>query len=257
MDFPVSTIEQFQVFFWILLRVAVVLFLLPLFGARGLPAMWKAGFSMIMAAALFHAIPPQIPSPQSLTQFGLAVCSEVLLGVVMALGVKFLFASVQLAGQFLGFQMGFNMASVLDPQTGGQSSVMSQFMYLFMVLVFFAVNGHHLFIRALAYSFEAVPPGGFGLQGSVVTGLIKASNQMFVLALKLAAPIMVALFLSNLCLGIVARTVPQVNILMVGFPVNIGLGMILLGLTFTGLAPFLVSIVKKMGEVLMMVLVGV
>jgi len=254
MPFPALTVEQFQTFFWILLRISIVLFFLPMFGARGLPTMWKVALSMVMAGvfSLAHSSPP--PPTSNLTYFVLALGSELLLGIVLALGVRFLFASVQLAGQFLGFQMRFNMASVMDPQTGGRSSVMAQFLYLFMVLIFFSVDGHHIFIRALSYSFEVIPPGSFELSASIVGGLVKVSNQMFVLALKLAAPVMIGLFLSNLCLGIVARTVPQVNILMVGFPLNIGLGMILLGLTMSSLAPFFVSIVKSMGQVLMMIL---
>ena len=170
--------------------------------------------------------------------------------------MNLLLTSVRLGGQFLGFQMGLNMASVMDPQTGGQSSVMSQFLYLFTVLVFFSVNGHHIFISALASSFRLVPPCTFRFNASLMTAIVTVSGEMFVIALKLAAPIMVALFLSHLCLGIVARTVPQVNILMIGFPVNIGFVGVRLqsdsfGLTLGNLSPFLVDLSRRMGQVFM------
>ncbi|MBW2095752.1 MAG: flagellar biosynthetic protein FliR, partial [Deltaproteobacteria bacterium] len=152
---------------------------------------------------------------------------------------------------FMGFQMGFNMASAMDPETGGQSTVISQFLYLFTILIFFSVNGHHMFIRALAASFYKVPPDSFHLDTPVVGALVRVSSDMFLIALKMAAPIMVALFLSHLSLGIVARTVPQVNVLMIGLPLNIFLGMILFSLVILNLSPFLVELVRKMGETLM------
>lgn len=250
MPFPLESLAQMQGFFWIFIRVSILFFMLPLFGAKGIPAMWKIGFSFLMAFVLTPVAPRPPAFPQSLFGVAAGVLSEALLGFIMALGVRLLFTSIELGGQFLGFQMGFNMASVMDPQTGGQSSVISQFLYIFAVLVFFVVNGHHLFIMALAQSFQVVPPNTFHLGAPLCNLLIKISGEMFVIGLKLAAPIMIALFLSNLCLGIVARTVPQVNILMIGFPVNIGLGMILLGVVLNNLSPFLVNFTREIGQAL-------
>lgn len=248
MTFPLQSLEQMQCFFWILVRVSVLSFLLPFFGARGIPTLWKAGFSLMLAALLTPVVPPPGFLPVTILQVVQGVLSEALMGFLLALGVKLFLSSVQLAGQFLGFQMGFNMARAIDPQGGGQISILSQFLYVFTVLVFFSVNGHHLFIRALASSFYTVPPNTFHLNPSLLPSLVKIGSEMFFIALKMAAPVMVALFLSNLCLGIVARTVPQVNILMIGFPLNIGLGLMLLGLTLNNLSPFLVNLTKRMGE---------
>ena len=254
MFFPVESIQQVQGFFWVFIRVGVLFFLLPFFGARNIPAMWKVGFSLLTALILFPVVPPPPAFPRTILEVVLGVASEVLLGFVLAIGVRMLFAAVELAGQFIGFQMGFNMASAMDPETGGQSTVMSQFLYLFTILIFFSLNGHHMFIRALAASFYKVPPDSFHLNTSVVGALVKVSGDMFLIAIKMAAPIMIALFLSNLCLGIVARTVPQVNVLMIGFPLNIFLGMILFSLLLLNISPFLADLVRKMGEVLMGVL---
>jgi len=251
MAFPLETIQQVQGFFWVFVRVGALFFLLPFFGARNIPFLWKAGLSLVTALILFPVVPPPPAFPRTALEVIMGIASEVLLGFVLAIGVKMLFAAVELAGQFMGFQMGFNMASAMDPQTGGQSTVISQFLYLFTILIFFSVNGHYMFIRALAASFYKVPPDSFHLNAPVVGALVKVSSDMFVIALKMAAPILVALFLSNLCLGIVARTVPQVNVLMIGFPLNIFLGMILFSLVMLNLSPFLVDLVRKMGETLM------
>ncbi len=231
-----------------LARVSVLFFLLPFFGARNVPALWKAGISLLLAVLLTPLVPSPPPFPATALGTAVGLASEILLGFSIALGVRIILGSVQLAGQFMGFQMGFNMASAMDPETGGQSVVISQALHLFTVLVFFSVNGHHLFIRALSESFDRVPPGSFFLTPGLVNALVALSNEMFVIALKLAAPIIIALFLSNLCLGIVARTVPQVNILMVGFPLNICLGLIFLGIVIANLGPFLTDLVGDMAR---------
>jgi len=254
MPIPLETLDQLQGFFWIFIRVGALVFMLPLFGATGIPSLWKVGFSFLLAIIIVPLVPMPHTFPESDLELLLGVGSEILISFLLAILAKLFFASVQLAGQFLGFQMGFNVASVMDPQTGGQSTVISQFLYMFMILLFFSINGHYLFIRALAESFQAIPPLSFHLSPSMMKVLVKISGEMFLIAIKMAAPILVALFLSNLCLGIVARTVPQVNILMIGFPLNIALGMILLGVTLNNLSPFLAGLIRRMGSVLMGVL---
>jgi flagellar biosynthetic protein FliR len=247
---PIESLEHLQVFFWVLLRLSVLIFLLPLFGARGFPALWKAGVSMVLAIVITPVAPVPNGFPQSTPEIMVAAAGEFILGLSLALGVRILFFSVQLAGQFMGFQMGFSIAGAIDPQEGGQSTALSQFLYIFTVLIFLAMDGHHLFIRALARSFEVVPVTAFTWNPNLADVVLRTSGEMFFIALKIAAPILVALFLSNLCLGIVARTVPQVNILMIGFPVNIGIGFVVLGMTMSQITPFLADLTRGMGHLM-------
>jgi flagellar biosynthetic protein FliR len=251
MPFPIETFQQLEGFFWILIRVSVLVFLLPLFGARNVPALWKAGLSFTLALVLAPVVPPPEAPPRSLPGVALGVAAEILMGIVVVFGVRILFAAVQLAGQIMSFQMGFSMVQAIDPNTGAQSTALSQFLYLFTVLLFFAMDGHHLMVRAIAASFRLAPPNALSFDPAIAEAVVRLSAHMFVLGLKVAAPIMIALFLSNLCLGIVARTVPQVNILMIGFPVNIGIGLILFGLLLRNLAPFLTDLTRETGESMM------
>jgi flagellar biosynthetic protein FliR len=241
MPFPIESIEQMQGFFWILMRISILIFMMPLFGARGVPFLWKAGLSMVLTFVLLPVVPPPGTLPQTMSRMALGLAGEVLLGLILAFPVRIIFASAQLAGQIMSFQMGFAMARTIDPNTGIQSTALSQFLYLFTVLVFFATDGHHLLIRGITASFHLVPPNQFSPHSALPQVLVKISSDMFIIGLKIAAPIVIALFLSNLGLGIVARTVPQVNILMIGFPINIGIGMILFGLIFKNLSPFLIE----------------
>ena len=149
----------------------------------------------------------------------------------------------------MSFQMGFAMARAMDPQTGISSTILTQFLYMITILIFFSINGHHIFIKALANSFQVIPPNGICLNPSISDVFIALSGYIFLMGLKIAAPIMVALFLSNLGLGIVARTVPQVNILMVGFPINICIGLALFSLLLLDLPPVVTDLIKTMGEV--------
>ena len=244
MPFDLESVQQLQGFFWIFLRVSVLVFLLPLFGARNIPTLWKVGFSFVLAALLTPVVPVPEQMPLTTPELVLGIASEVLMGVIVVFGVVILFASVQLAGQIMSFQMGFSMARAIDPTTGVQSTALSQFLYLFTVLIFFAIDGHHLAIRAIAASFHIAPPNGLSFDPGLAEAVMRISAGMFLVGLKVAAPIMIALFLSNLCLGIVARTVPQVNILMIGFPINIGIGLILFGILLSNLSPFLTDLTR-------------
>jgi len=250
MTFPLESLEQMQCFFWVLMRVSIMIFMLPLFGARGVPSIWKIGLSMILAIAMMPVVPQTAGYPETAAEIIIALISEALMGLILAMTVRMFFTSIQMAGHFMSFQMGFSMARAIDPQAEVQDSVLTELMYLLTILMFFCIDGHHIFLRALASSFQTAPPCNITFDASIAGILVKLGGDMFLTGLKLAAPMVIALFLSNLCLGIVARTVPQVNILMVGFPVNICIGFIFLIMTFANMNPFLTALFKKMGEAL-------
>ena len=251
---PLETFEQLQGFFWILVRVSTLFFLLPIFGARNIPALWKAGLSFVIAIVLTPVVPIPVNLPVSTPEIIIGILSEVLMGSIMAITVRLFFAASEMGGQFMSFQMGFSMARAVDPQTGTSSTVLTQFIYIFTILLFFSMNGHHMFIRIMASSFYSVPPNSISFHPTIGTELIKAGSSMFVLGVKIAAPVMVALFLSNLCLGIIARTVPQVNILMVGFPINLCIGLTLFCFILMNIYPLIFDLKNKMGETLMRLL---
>lgn len=254
MLFPMETLEQLQGFFWVFVRVSILFFFLPLFGGTGMPSVWKIGLSALLALIVTPVVPPPEVFPESAPDVVAGVLSEVVMGLCLGFGARIFISSVQLAGQFMGFQMGFSMARAIDPQDGAQSTSLSQFLYLLMILIFLATDGHHLFIAAIVRSFHLVPPCTFFPKEPLAGLLIETGGQIFLIALKISAPILIALFLTNLCLGIVARTVPQTNILMVGFPLNISIGLILFGLTMSNLGPYFGELTKTMGQLLLRML---
>jgi flagellar biosynthesis protein FliR len=250
MTFPLESLEQMQAFFWILMRVSIIIFMLPLFGAKGVPVIWKAGLSILLSIILMPTVHPVAAYPETAIEIIIGLVREVVLGFILSLTVRMFITSVQMAGHFMSFSMGLSMARAMDPQAEVQDSVVTQFLYLLTILMFFAVDGHHIFIRAIASSFKTIPINGIMFDSSIPGIIVKLSGDMFLIGIKLAAPILLALFLSNLCLGIIARTVPQVNILMVGLPINLCIGLIFLMMTLGNMSPFLMDLFKKMGQAL-------
>ena len=154
-----------------------------------------------------------------------------MIGVILGFAGRLLFEGIQMAGQLVGFQMGFSIVNIIDPVTSEQVSIIAEFQYLLAGLLFLAVDGHHLLLQAVSESYTVVPVLGFHLTGALMQNLVDLTREMFVVAMKISAPIIVALVFANIGLGLVARTVPQINIFVVGFPLQIAIGLLGIGLT--------------------------
>jgi len=128
-------------------------------------------------------------------------------------------------------QMGFSIASVIDPSMGNQTQIMSVMQTLLATLFFLSLNIHHTFIRAIVDSFSIIPLGGWQMSEALIKFLVQVTSDVFILGIRLAAPVMVTLLLTSVVLGVMARAFPQMNVFMVSFPLNIGLGFFVLGAT--------------------------
>ncbi len=224
--------ESYQIFLLILVRVSVILFLFPVFSSSMLPSLAKAGLAFILTLILYPVLqvdPAQFPRQPSDVIILLVV--EFFIGMVLALGVRLFFGAIELAGQIIGFQMGFSIINVIDPQTGTHVSIMGRIGNLVVLLVFLLINGHHLLISALVESFAVIPFGMLRLQGGFFTQLIDLSAHMFVLSIKIASPAMVALLFTSAAFGLSAKFAPQMNILIAAFPVKIVVGLIFFGMS--------------------------
>jgi flagellar biosynthetic protein FliR len=154
-----------------------------------------------------------------------------MIGVTLGLCMRMFFAAVQLAGQIIGFQMGYAMINVLDPQTGANVSIMDQFGYWVCILVFLLLNGHHIIFLAAVDSFKIVPVGFFMMHGAIPAKVVEIGAQLFLLSVKIGAPVIVALSFVSVGFGLVAKFSPQMNVMIVAFPLQIITGLTLFGLT--------------------------
>ncbi len=243
------SLARFETFLLIVARVSFVLFMMPIFGSRNIPALLKTGLTLTVGLLLLPVVEPGASSfPSDPYHFGVFIVSECIIGFLLGLSVKMLFSGLQMAGELAGFQMGFSMAQVIDPQSGTDTTLISQFHYILGLLIFLSIDGHHWFFRALMQSFQSLSPGTVYLKDGVYRHLLSLSGEMFVTAVKIAAPVMVVLILTQVALGIVSKTVPQVNVLITSFPLTIGLGLIFLGLSLELLYPYLKTLFEESGR---------
>ena len=220
------TPQQAAAFILILMRTAGLFLTSPLFASQNIPGLLKAAWALLTAMLLFAVatIPPDVPVGGA--AFGMAVAKEMLVGFLIGTVAMLMFAGIQLAGQVIDIQMGLGMVNIIDPLTSTQVSVMGQYFYLVATLVFLAVDGHHLLLRALSDSFELVPLGTAHLSAPVAVLINSKASAMFLVSFRVGAPVIGALFLTNLALGILARTVPQMNVFIVGMPLNVAVGLL-------------------------------
>lgn len=241
MGIPLLDPEQLLAFVFIFLRIGAMLTMIPVIGEGSVPVRVKGGLAIVIALLVYPVVGQGWSFRNETLWVAWSILGEVLIGALLGFTAKMLFAGVRFGGEMIGMQMGFSIVNVIDPATRQQSSIMAEFQYLIAVLVYLAVDAHHLFIAAIVESYRFVPPAGFHYSGALLAALLTFSQAIFVTAVKISAPVMAVLLFTNVSLGIVARTVPQINVFIVGFPLQIAAGLLFLGLTI----PVTVTLIQR------------
>ncbi|CAM3703811.1 flagellar biosynthetic protein FliR [Mesobacillus zeae] len=222
-------LPQFPAFLLIFTRVTSFFLMMPLFSYRSIPAQHKVGLGFFLALIMFTAIDP--PALEINGAYFLLVIKEVLVGLMIGFAAAMILSAIQIAGGLIDFQMGFAIANVIDPQSGTQSPLTGQYLYTIALLFLLSVNGHHMLLDGIYHSYDFVPIDQawipFGNE-NVAEFLIQSFNSMFATAFQMSIPVVGSLFLVDVALGIVARTVPQLNVFVVGMPVKTGVSFIVL-----------------------------
>jgi len=203
----------------------------PIFGNARVPRIVKSVVALGVSWVIFPTLPVLETPADRLIDFLTLVVREVLTGVMIGIVAHILFAGVQMAGTLIGIQMGFAIVRVMDPSSENQRSVVAEMYYLFALLMFLLLDGHHLLIKALVVSYRAVAMGSLVFVPGSVTSFVGFVAAVFVIGLEVAAPVLAVLFLADAAMGIVARTVPQMNVFIIGFPIKIALGLMFLSST--------------------------
>lgn len=215
----------------------------PILGHQSIPVQVKVALGLFFAFVMYPMAAGKTPVVNAeFVPFVLMLLKEVSVGLLMGFAAGLLLAGVRFAGELISIDTGLSVASLFDPESNTQASVISEFLYLTMLMVFLLLDGHHFVIEALYLSYTAVPIGGVMFSGAALTEMIKLSAFVFIVAMKLAAPVMVAMFLINVALSILSRVMPQMNIFALAFPLKIGAG--LFAIITAG--PLLVLVFKKL-----------
>lgn len=224
-------LSQLAGFTWTLLRVSAALVAMPLFAGSNVPRRVRMLLALAIAALIWQQLPP--PPAVELFSFGgfLIGIQQIIVGVAMGFVLHMVFAAIVFGGQNISNSMGLGFAAMIDPMSGMQVPVVSQFYQLLATLLFFALDGHLLLLRLVAESFTAVPIGFAGVQPAGLRLLVGWVGQLLAAGVLLALPLTSALLLINLGFGIAGRAAPQLNIFSVGFPIMLVIGLILMGVT--------------------------
>lgn len=225
-------IAQVELFTLVFIRVTAALAVLPVFSHRAVPTVVKAGIGGVIALLLvpgMNGIAHGVSG--TLADFVLLAIRETLCGILIGFVGQFLFYAVEIAGQMIGFQAGFSIVASIDPNTETQSTVLTQVYNLTALLVFLTIDGHHFMLQAVADSFRGIPIGGLAAGAPLAEWTLDAAKTAVADGVRLAAPIMVTLLLTDVGLGILVRVAPQMNIFVVGFPLKVGITLMMMGIT--------------------------
>lgn len=231
----------------LLTRITAFFATVPLFSYRSIPATQRIILGAIIAWMMVYTI--EVPTLAIDGTFLMLVVKEAMIGLFIGIIAFIIMSAIQIAGGFIDFQMGFAMANIIDPQTGAQSPIFGQFLNSFAMLLLLALNGHHLLLDGIYYSYEFLPiEGAWPAFGStnVLEFVVVTFAQVFAVAFQMAIPIVATLFLVDLALGITARTVPQLNIFVVGFPIKIGVSFLVLSIMMAVFVALMQKVIEFM-----------
>lgn len=235
---------------WPLTRILGLVAVAPLFGNISVPARVKVGLGILLATVMAPSV-PALPAADPMSYAGLLILiQQLIIGLGIGFAMRIVFAGVEMAGEITGMTMGLGFATFYDPQTRGQSSAISQFLSLLTIMVYLASNLHLVLLSALADSFISLPITAAPASGQLAYTLAGWGGRIFSAGVQLSLPIVAALLITNLALGILTRAAPQLNLFGIGFPITIGAGFIMLAVTLPYLATPIGNLFQESLEVI-------
>jgi len=220
--------DKIVIFILVFIRMASLFVITPIFGRREMPNYLKIGFAFFCSIILVPILSNTHLEYTNMLELGLLAIKEFFVGIIMGYVSFLVFSSLYVAGQIMDMQIGFGMVNVIDPMMGGQVPMMGNFFYLMTSVFFLMIDGHHVLFRALFESYSIIPLGGFAFTATLVTNIVNVVAVTFLVGIQISIPILAALLMTEVGLGILSRTVPQMNVFVIGMPLKIALGLLTL-----------------------------
>jgi flagellar biosynthesis protein FliR len=233
-------LPEFQSFLVLVSRIGGIVAAFPMLGGRTVPAQIKIALVVVLGIALTPLIHLS-PVSRDAVEMTAGLMSELLIGLAIGLAVRLLFGALEVAGDLLGTQIGFGAVQLLDPMTSQQSPLIGEYFRIIASMVFLSMNAHMIVVAAIVSSYDTIPPFGARLSSALGEEVLQLSQHMFVVALQLSAPVLVATILINVLLAMLGRTVAQINVFVLSFPLTIAGGLLVLGLSL----PYIVSLFER------------
>ncbi len=224
--------DRFVILLLVLVRMSALFVVTPVFGRREMPSYLKIGFAFFCSMIIVPLLGDVKLEYQHVYEFAVIVAREFLVGIILGFVSFLVFSALYVAGQIIDIQIGFGMVNVLDPTMNTQVPLMGNFIYILTTLFFLMMNGHHVLLAALFKSYSILPLNSFVMSEQLVKNMSTIFVEVFVIGFKISIPVLAAALLTEVALGILSRTVPQMNVFVVGIPLKIGIGLLTLYLMF-------------------------
>jgi flagellar biosynthetic protein FliR len=236
-------ISDFLIVLFIFIRIISMISIAPILGHQSIPPIVKISIGIVVSYITFLTInKSKIPLDINIISIVVNVVKEILTGFVLGYMLNFVFYAISYAGTYIGFDMGLMMAETLNPMLNTNDNIIGQVIYYASIMIFILINGHHYIISAIVASFNVIPIGKFTMTPQVTSLLIKYSFLVFTIAVKIASPIIVSFFMIHIAEGIIARVIPNIQIIHVTQPAKLGIGFLLLSI----LSPVYVYAIKAL-----------
>lgn len=226
---------QLETFLLIWLRVSTMLFVFPIFQAQQIPHLLRVCLGLLVSFVLFHVVPTIAPLGDMGSLVSAAVC-QVVLGLLVGFVAYLVFMGIQFAGEIVDMQIGFAVANVINPTTQQSMTIIGELQLTLATLFFLISNAHLTFLQGIGASFHLAPLPYITMDPGVWSNVMVYFSQAFLIVLQIAAPPAVSLFIVNVALGLMSRVAPQMNVFVVGFPLQIGVGLMMMALSVPLLA---------------------
>ena len=222
-------VAQFETILLVMARVFSMLALMPIFSQTQIPQLARFGIAMLISFVLVRTVPAM--APLGMGEMVVAIAAQVFVGLVFGFVAFLLFTGIQFAGEIIDIQIGFAVVNIVNPLTSQSVTVIGEFQLALATLLYLAVDAHHALLAGVAGSFNLVPLPYAGAPEIVAGDVVRFFSQCLFIVFEIAAPVAIALFLVNVMLGLMARVAPQMNVFVVGFPIQIAVGLIMLIVT--------------------------
>ncbi len=242
-------------FLWPLSRILAMVATAPILGNPSIPVRVKLGFAVMLTILVMPVVEKSLPQVDPASGIGLIILlQQVLIGVAIGFVMRIVFVAVETAGELIGLQMGLGFAIFFDPQNSGQIDIIGRFLGVIASLAFLAMDGHLMMIALISKSFSTLPVGLDGITNVTFTTLANWGGEIFKSGLQLSLPVLTALLITNLALGILTRVAPQLNIFAVGVPLTLSIGLFVLAFSMPFYTPILEYLVHDALNLIMGIL---
>lgn len=236
-DVLYTLMDKFSLFLLVLVRMSSLFVITPVFGGRNVPSYLKIAFAFFCSIILTTLLKDVTVEYVNIYEYAGLILKELAIGIILGYTSNLVFSALYIAGQIIDTQIGFGMVNVLDPMQDSQVPLTGNFMYIISLVFFLILNGHHILLTALFKSYNVLPINSFVFNDVLFNNLLNVFFETFAIGFKISIPILAASLLAEVAMGILAKTVPQMNVFVVGIPLKLGVGL----LTFIAMIPMLIS----------------